>query len=310
MKDLKSLMCDLDPQTYTRLEVAKFCLGDAYVPIPVRERSKVPLIESWENSRPTDVQIEKYFTGEGNIAVLTGEPSGWLVDVNLQCDEAVALADSILPTTKAITGHERRPMSHWWYICRDVPPCSAYDPVTGELIAEVRSTGQMSLVGPSTHPTGGQYDVFEEIPQTVSSSELLLSLIRLGQAVCALRGRRFTDLVDSPGDTPRSSQEDKGLPDLERYPLDERVVRAERFLQTMPPVINGEGDDNVAFRAATAVIWDFAVPQEDGFELMRTRYNPRCQPPLLDDDLYGLAADVLSTRHSKPRGWMLETADA
>ena len=58
-----------------------------------------------------------HFNGTGNIGVLLGEPSGWLIDVDLDCDEAVALAPKFLPPTGATSGRPGKPASHWWYVC-------------------------------------------------------------------------------------------------------------------------------------------------------------------------------------------------
>ena len=82
--------------------------------MPLRVGSKSPARRDW-----TKLRLEpEVFPDPGNIGIILGEPSGWLVDVDLDCDEAIELADQYLPPTAAITGRPSSPKSHRWYIAR------------------------------------------------------------------------------------------------------------------------------------------------------------------------------------------------
>src|SRR5690606_32784070 len=77
---------------------------------------------------------EQFAPGD-NVGVRLGEPSGWLVDVDLDCAEAIALAPMFLPPT-ATFGRLSKPRSHWLYIaagCRTRKPSRSH--------VELRSTG-------------------------------------------------------------------------------------------------------------------------------------------------------------------------
>ena len=289
----------------SRLDAARDCLEQGWVPIPVPARCKGPVLPGWPNFRPSPDELDEHFAGEGNIAVLTGEPSAWLVDVDLDCDEAVALADVMLPFTGAVTGHERRPRSHRWYTCRGVGSARFKDPVTGEMIVELRSTGLLSLIGPSVHPTGSVYDILDNETTEVEADELLAGLRDLAEAVCKMRGHRFQGSTDVPKRVPRETDQSQVLPDLYQYPISERIDRAARYLDALPPAVSGQGGHNATFRAACAVAWGFAVPETEAFDLLRERYNPRCDPPWTDLELLHKVEDALSVRHINPRGWKL-----
>ena len=77
--------------------------------VPLRPRSKSPVRNDWTNVRIESDDIKTHFSAKDNIGLILGEPSGWLVDVDLDCDEAIELADQYLPPTPAITGRPSAP---------------------------------------------------------------------------------------------------------------------------------------------------------------------------------------------------------
>jgi hypothetical protein len=85
--------------------------GLAVVPIP--EGRKRPLIPAWQTLRICSEELAQYFNGHPqNVGILLGEPSGWVVDVDLDTPEAVELGPLFLtPTIKS--GRESAPCSHW-----------------------------------------------------------------------------------------------------------------------------------------------------------------------------------------------------
>jgi hypothetical protein len=82
--------------------------------IPVRFRGKEPLNKDWPKLRLSEDEIPRRFASRCNIGVLLGEPSGGLVDVDLDCPEAIAIAGLLLPPT-AHFGHASKPDSHYFY---------------------------------------------------------------------------------------------------------------------------------------------------------------------------------------------------
>src|SRR5215813_4205655 len=83
--------------------------------IPVPPGTKAPVIKDWTNFQCKKENLEFYFNPTDNIAVITGTPSGKLVDIDLDCEEAIRLAPYFLPPTERISGHAKSPSSHWFY---------------------------------------------------------------------------------------------------------------------------------------------------------------------------------------------------
>src|ERR1700674_2868683 len=65
--------------------------------VPIRPNEKVPRWTDWQKERIKKFKFEKYFRQGDNLGLLGGRRSHWAVDVDLDCDEAVALAPSFLP---------------------------------------------------------------------------------------------------------------------------------------------------------------------------------------------------------------------
>src|SRR5690606_16884724 len=99
------------------LEAARWYHARGYAPIPLPAGAKRPALRGWARLRRAADELPRHFNGAGNIGLLLGEPSGWLVDVDLDCEEAIELADEHLPPTGAVTGRPSRPGSHRWYLC-------------------------------------------------------------------------------------------------------------------------------------------------------------------------------------------------
>ena len=72
--------------------------GWALVPVPAR--SKRPTVKDWPNYQFGIADLDP----EGNVALRLGQRSGNLVDIDLDCREALALADLYLPPTGAEFG--------------------------------------------------------------------------------------------------------------------------------------------------------------------------------------------------------------
>lgn len=160
------------------------------VPIPTGEKG--PRISGWQNLRLEEEALADAFTARtGNVGLVLGEPSGWLVDVDLDCPEAIELASQFLPATGAVTGRTGRENSHWWYICEGCETARYRDPELTNGAAttvELRSTGLQTVVGPSTHPDGSSYDVLNGEPARVPAALLQLAVKGLHEAVLKERG--------------------------------------------------------------------------------------------------------------------------
>jgi hypothetical protein len=172
------------------LESARTYLARGYAVIPVPARKKIPVLKGWTDLRLAESDLPAHFNGTGNIGVLLGEPSGWLVDVDLDCEEAVALAPKFLPPTGAMSGRPGKPASHWWYVCEGMKTRKHQDPVSKKMIVELRSTGAQTVVGPSIHPSGEPYDPLDGEPAVVDAGELAAAVAALAEAVTEQRHGR------------------------------------------------------------------------------------------------------------------------
>jgi Bifunctional DNA primase/polymerase, N-terminal len=80
------------------IDAARTYLARGWYSIPVPFRGKAPTITGWQDLRLDEAQLSVYFNGApSNIGVLLGLPSGGLVDIDLDCREAIMLADRFLP---------------------------------------------------------------------------------------------------------------------------------------------------------------------------------------------------------------------
>ena len=275
--------------------------------VPVPPGIKGPNRKGWEKWRLGFDDLHEHFngtSGAGNIGVMLGEPSGHLVDVDLDCIEAIELADEYLPPTHVVTGRLSMPGSHRWYVAPGVKTKQHRDPVTKKMIVEVRSTGAQTLVGPSVHPSGEEYDHLDGIPPRVGREELMTRVAALAEAVVR---RRYPDGPPTPSPTRSSATVARPAAIHD----DEHVLRrAEAYLDAMPPAISGSGGHNATFAAATALVHGFALAPDVALDLLQRRFNPRCQPLWSDRKLEHKINDAASKPHDRPHGWLRDTAPA
>jgi hypothetical protein len=126
--------------------------GWRVVPIPAGE--KAPRLKGWQTLRLKLSALRHHFKGGENIGVLLGKPSKGLVDIDLDCREAVSLGPMFLPYTGRMHGRKSNPNSHWWYKVTPIPAPSKFCDPDGTSLVELRSTGQQTVVPPSIHPSG------------------------------------------------------------------------------------------------------------------------------------------------------------
>ncbi|MDQ3258276.1 MAG: bifunctional DNA primase/polymerase, partial [Acidobacteriota bacterium] len=173
-----------------QLEVARAYLNRSWMPLPVPFRSKNPGFEGWQNFTVAEDDLPRHFNGQPqNIGVLLGKASGNLVDIDLDCAEAVASAPSFLPTTNAIFGRKTNPRSHWLYVVPIPSKVTFTDPVAGQRLIEILTNGQQAIFPGSTHKdTGELVQWYEEgEPTHVPEADLLQAARRLAAATLLAR---------------------------------------------------------------------------------------------------------------------------
>jgi hypothetical protein len=167
-------------------------------PIPLPSASKRPLLDGWQNLRPTASDLDTLFPPgrDSNIGLLLGSASNGLVDIDLDAAETRSIADEFLPPTDWISGRAGSPRCHRWYQCNDAPAKAsiAYtDPLETEesgrrTLVEFRSTGGQTVAPPGTHPSGEQIVWYEfGEPARVEAAVLSKCVARLGAAALLVR---------------------------------------------------------------------------------------------------------------------------
>lgn len=179
--DTKSANSTALPTIQDTCDAAREYVERGWVPIPIPRGKKSPVIDEWPQLRVTAADVDRHFAPDGNIGVLLGEASGNLVDVDLDCIEAVVMAPKLLPPTQAVFGHANNPDSHWLYIVDRSPSkrLALTDHENGSLV-ELRSTGGQTVFPPSIHPSG------EPISWSGSGDPASISAVVLERHVRAL----------------------------------------------------------------------------------------------------------------------------
>ena len=151
--------------------------------------------------RLTPEAIGNYFNGKPqNIGVLLGEPSGWLIDIDLDHVQAVVEAENFLPATGAIFGRASKRRSHWLY--RATSPIATHKRQHAEtgMIVELRSTGAQTVFPPSVHQSGEpiEWHTYGE-PLEIEPGELRAAVVDVEHAGPAAEGAVLPVIVD-PGE--------------------------------------------------------------------------------------------------------------
>lgn len=160
-------------------DAAALYLTKGLAPIPLPPRSKAPDLTDWPYFRMTTDALDRYFPKgeERNIGILNGAPSSNIIDVDLDCIEALRAAPLLLPATGWIFGRKSATRSHWLYkVDRSLDTASeSYRDLTGlSMLVELRGSGGQTVVPPSTHQESGEriyWETFTE-PAVVPLGDL------------------------------------------------------------------------------------------------------------------------------------------
>jgi hypothetical protein len=165
--------------------------------VPLGYRRKDIQIKGWQTLRLDEDDLPRHFNGrQQNIGILTGEPSGGLVDIDLDIRQARELASAFLPPTTLVSGRASAPHSHRWYRADPLPETAKFrDPTVPEddqrsMLVEFRSTRCQTLAPPSVHPSGEAIIWHESGEPAVVDGPALLAQVRK-LAAAALLARRW-----------------------------------------------------------------------------------------------------------------------
>jgi hypothetical protein len=123
--------------------------------IPVSRDEKRATTKGWNTQKFCLFDIDP----SGNVGFRPGTDSGGIVDVDLDCDEALALADIYLPPTGAIFGRASKPSTHRLYKSAESTFKAFEDPIAKKTLLELRADGE----------TGGRHQTI--VPPSVADGE-------------------------------------------------------------------------------------------------------------------------------------------
>lgn len=241
-------------------EAARVYDAKGYGVIQVPFRSKNPGRNDWQLERLRgDALMASFPDGPSNISILPGEPSGGVVDVDLDSSESRFLADAVLPLTGAVFGRPSSRRAHRLYRVLVAIPTTKFrdstitrDDDERAMLLELRSTGAHTLVPPSVHPSGESI-AWEEYgdPAEVDGASLLAACGRLAAMALLVRhwpgmGGRHDAALALAGGLLRAGWAVDDVADLVRLVAD----AAE----------DEEVDDRVAAVRATAVAFAHGKP--------------------------------------------------
>lgn len=111
-----------------------------WVLVPIPAGRKGPVIQGWQ----TRIFAPGDFPDGCNLGLIVGPRSGDVVDVDLDCEEALALADIFLPATGAVFGRAAKPRSHRLYISTGAVFEAFADPLSDakNTLLELRAQGR------------------------------------------------------------------------------------------------------------------------------------------------------------------------
>ena len=146
-------------------------LARGWVPVPIPAYRKGPRFYGWQNYAPSRDDIRRDFSPDMNVGVLLGEPSGWLVDIDLDCEEAVAVAAVLFRSISSRFGRDGNPASHYLMVCEGAETIKYMS--DRKPLLELRSTGCQTVMPGSVHPSGEsvRWEI-EEDPVIMERAEL------------------------------------------------------------------------------------------------------------------------------------------
>lgn len=169
-------------QSDSRFWVRRY-LAEGWSVLPIPKGEKGPRVPNWQHTTFTEAD----FAEDDNIGVRLGEPSGNLIDIDLDAPEAVAAARVLLIQSQRVHGRPGKPASHYWFKCAGLKS-TRYTAPDGSVLVEIRSTGGQTVLPPSTHPSGEVLAWEQERdPMLIESGPLVQSVKLVATAALVAR---------------------------------------------------------------------------------------------------------------------------
>jgi len=168
------------------LMAAAFYLDHGFAPLPVPTRTKQPVISGWPELRIGRADLARYFpdSRDSNIGLILHDESR-LIDLDLDCPEAVGAGRLWLPLSNWVSGRRNKPASHYWFVADAPVVFQAYDDVDGTRLLERRAgNGHQTIAPPGIHEQGDEimWDHLSGRPTAIKTADA----VRLAGEVAAI----------------------------------------------------------------------------------------------------------------------------
>ena len=169
-------------------QLNKLCDQDAY--LELKAKSKTPVATDWPNKgQAADIALSR----NHNLGIVLGASSG-LLDVDLDCMEAKALADFILPEPVAKFDRGSPDSGHYLFKASSFGPRKSFTAnKSGSTLVELRGDGAQTMIPPSIHPNGNKlsFTMLSEAANSVDYAEMLKAVNLL--AACSEIAQSWQD---------------------------------------------------------------------------------------------------------------------
>ena len=251
---------------------------------------------------------------------MRGKPRGGSSVPDLECPEAIELANQSLPYTGRIHGRKSKPKSHRWQIADPIPTSEKFCDLDGTCLLELRSTGLATVVPPSIHLSGEPIESDGRPSSQVDGGELRKAIAYL--AGLTLIARHWPNKREPGTNSPwrfrercstgwddiavgncvgavarTAGDEEIGIPKIPTRRLGRRLNR-DATATGRPKLAELFGTTVVAI---TLVNGSALNPSVHGHHVFIKTKIPLAGP-LTDEAFYGLACDAVRTIAPKPKG--------
>jgi hypothetical protein len=231
------------------------------------------IIRSWWNIRPL-----------ANVGIATGKESGIFV---VGPDGAKGIEDlahlereneplPLTPTAKSGGGGQHRFLR--WPVDKYIGNAQNHK----GLLIDIRGEGSYVVAAPSSNGKGPyRWEIDPESTYVAEPPPWLLDWCQSDDT--KRNGHTLTKTV---------SGDEMTIPD-----------RAIAYMNACPPAISGQRGHDMTMAVARAVVYEFNLGPEVGFQLLGDYYNPRCVPAWSEQELQHKCDEAHTKPFDKPRGW-------
>jgi len=247
--------------------------------IPIPHHSKRPGYNGWEQTRLKEADLPASFNGQPqDIGVLLGEPSGWLIDIDLDHPRCVALADPFLPPTPAVFGRPGKLRSHRLYRVSAPVATKKHKSRSAGMLVELRSTGAQTVFPPSLHESGEAitWEIEGAEPELVDPDVLLAAVEQLANVVKVEIGEKPA-LKPPKAPKPKDPNNEKKAASGKAKRITERLRACIGAKLRMQMVDHNDGSSRL-FAAACRVV-EHDLSDDAGITAIRD-YARQCPFPL------------------------------